>query len=57
MVTDPATVRAKHPSATPYRVFRGAAAAPALQVEDAVGHQRDVEHPEAFHGTTGSASR
>ena len=50
MITDPLVVlRAKHPGSVLFRVFRGAATAPTLQAEDAVGHQRDVEHPEAFH--------
>ncbi len=41
MITDPFTVRAKQPGVTIYRVFRGA---PGF-VEDALGHQRDVERP------------
>ena len=51
MITDPVNVRAGHPGATNYRLFRGAVVVcfyAGLQVEDAVGHQRDTEHPDAF---------
>lgn len=50
MITDPVIVRAKQPGATNYRIFRGAVVYrfAGLQVEDAVGHQRDTELPDAF---------
>ena len=49
MITDPVNVRAKQPGATNYRIFRGAVVAGVSFLDDdAVGHQRDTEHTEAF---------
>ena len=51
MITDPVNVRAKQPGATNYRIFRGAVVAGVSFLDDdAVGHQRDTEHPKGLEG-------